>query len=140
MLKKTFIIVSYTLLILSCNQKNNSEEVVTQEQTLTQPTAKETVNVVGNYRGISEDENGDEIQVDISLTEDEMYTQTTKKLSSNQSPEKDLGDYTWLEDGNTLSLEGINSDPILYLVSENKLTPLDQNRQPISQFELKKIN
>lgn len=140
MLKKTYIIVLCAVLMLSCNQKNNSDEVVTEEPTIAQPTAKETINVVGLYQGISVDENGEEIKIEITLTEDEMYTQTTQKLSSNQSPEKDLGDYTWLEDGNTLSLEGINSDPILYLVSENKLTPLDQNRQPISQFELKKIN
>lgn len=140
MLKKTYIIVLCAVLMLSCNQKNNSDEVVTEDPTIAQPTAKETINVVGIYQGISVDENGEEIKIEITLTEDEMYTQTTQKLGSNQSSEKDLGDYTWLEDGNTLSLEGINSDPILYLVSENKLTPLDQNRQPISQFELKKIN
>lgn len=140
MLKKTYIIVLCAVLMLSCNQKNNSDEVVTEEPTIAQPTAKETINVVGIYQGISVDENGEEIKIEITLTEDEMYTQTTQKLGSNQSSEKDLGDYTWLEDGNTLSLEGINSDPILYLVSENKLTPLDQNRQPIFQFELKKIN
>lgn len=140
MLKKTYIIVLCAVLMLSCNQKNNSDEVVTEDPTIAQPTAKETINVVGIYQGISVDENGEEIKIEITLTEDEMYTQTTQKLGSNQSSEKDLGDYTWLEDGNTLSLEGINSDPILYLVSENKLTPLDQNRQPIFQFELKKIN
>ena len=105
-------------LTVSCESKK--EEVVTNQtqEAVDEHNAKNSLDYLGTYKGTLPCADCEGIETEIILSKDEKVFE-------------ELGDFTWQEDGNTMSLEGIDSEPTLYFVSENKLIQLDQEGNKI---------
>jgi len=93
--------------------------------------ARNSLDYLGTYKGILPCADCEGIEIIITLNQDETYNMKTKYLGKDEKTYDELGDYTWKEDGNTLILEGIDTEPVQYSVSENKLTRLDMNGEKI---------
>ncbi len=126
-MKKIFVVTILGLfLIVSCESKKeevveNQSEVVADEH-----NAKNSLDYLGIYKGTLPCADCEGIETEIILSKDETYVKKTKYLGKDEKVFEELGDFTWQEDGNTMSLEGIDTEPTLYFVSENKLIQLDQ--------------
>ncbi len=131
-MKKIFAVTVLGLfLTVSCESKK--EEVVTnqKEEVVDEHNAKNSLDYLGTYKGTLPCADCEGIETEIILSKDETYVKKTKYSGKDEKVFEELGDFTWQEDGNTLSLEGIDTEPTLYFVSENKLIQLDQEGNKI---------
>lgn len=120
-------------ILSSCEKKE--EEVITRtpaEVVDDKHTAQNSLDIVGTYRGVLPCADCEGIETEISLLPDETYLKKTKYLGKDKKVYEEFGDYTWKEDGNTLVLEGINSEPVEYLVRENSLMQMDMQGNRIT--------
>lgn len=119
--------------LFSCETKKE-ESVIKhdQKEMADEHNAKNSLDILGTYKGVLPCADCEGIETEITLAKDETYTKKTKYLGKDEKVFEELGDYTWKEDGNTLSLEGIDSDPVQYFVSENSLTQLDTEGNKIT--------
>lgn len=119
--------------LLSCEKKE--EEVITRtpaEVVADEHTAKNSLDIVGTYHGILPCADCEGIETEISLLPDETYTKKTKYLGKDEKIFEEIGDYNWKSDGNTLILEGIDAEPVEYLVRENSLMQMDMQGNRIT--------
>lgn len=147
MRKKFIMAVAATSILFSCQSKQ--EEVVTSapepEVVIDEHNARNSLDYLGTYKGVLPCADCEGIETTITLNKDETYTKQTKYLGKSAKVEEELGDFTWLEDGNRMSLEGIDTPPVLYFVAENKLIQLDKDGNQITgnlakNYELTKQN
>lgn len=119
--------------LLSCEKK--------QEEVITNPPAgnhadshnsKNSLDILGTYKAILPCADCEGIETEITLLKDETYTKKTKYVGKDEKVYEEMGDYTWKEDGNTLILEGINSEPMEYMVKENSLMQMDMQGNKIT--------
>ena len=131
---KNFIVpLSFAVfMLLSCEKKE--EKVITQTSTEVeeQYNAKNSLDITGTYRGILPCADCEGVETEISLLPDETYLKKTKYLGKDHKVYEEIGDYTWKDDGNTLILEGIDSEPIEYMVRENSLMQMDMQGNRIT--------
>lgn len=131
---KNFIVpLSFAvLMLLSCEKKE--EKVITQTSTEVeeQYNAKNSLDITGTYRGILPCADCEGVETEISLLPDETYLKKTKYLGKDHKVYEEIGDYIWKDDGNTLILEGIDSEPIEYMVRENSLMQMDMQGNRIT--------
>lgn len=133
MKNQIFILAIASTLIFSCEKKQ--EEVITNppaENAVDAHNAKNSLDILGTYKGTLPCADCEGIETEITLNKDETYTKKTKYLGKDDKVFEELGDYTWSEDGNTLSLEGIDSEPIEYMVKENSLLQMDMQGNKIT--------
>lgn len=126
MKNQTLVLAIASIFIASCETKK--EESVTSpanKQAVDTHNAKNSLDILGTYKGTLPCADCEGIETEITLLADETYTKKTKYLGKDEKPSEEIGDYTWKEDGNTLVLEGIDTDPVEYLVTENSLMQLD---------------
>lgn len=147
MRKKFIMAVAATSILFSCQSKQ--EEVVTSapepEVVIDEHNARNSLDYLGTYKGVLPCVDCEGIETTITLNKDETYTKQTKYLGKSTKVEEELGDFTWLEDGNRMSLEGVDTRPVLYFVAENKLIQLDKDGNQITgnlakNYELTKQN
>lgn len=133
-MRKTLLpAVVFMFVFTSCETKK--EESLTgssqTENMADMHNARNSLDYLGTYKGTLPCADCGGIETVITLNPDETYNMTTKYLGKDEKSFNELGDYTWKEDGNSLILEGIDTEPVQYMVSENKLTRLDMNGEKI---------
>ncbi len=131
---KKIVLFSVFSAILAIGCDSKKEEVVIEKpaaDVVDAHNAKNSLDYLGTYKGVLPCADCPGIETEIVLNKDETYVKKTKYLEKGDKVFEELGDFTWLEDGNTMSLEGIDTAPTLYFVSENKLIALDQEGNKI---------
>ena len=121
------------ILFTACKstKEENDTETAPLETVENKTTAKESVDILGTYRATLPCEDCKGIQTEITISSDETFRIKSKYLGKSEKVSEDLGDYMWQEDGNTLMLEGIDSEPVLYEVLEGKLIQLNEDGKKI---------
>lgn len=134
-MKYIITIVTAAFLLIGCETKKE-ESIVQSPETenfaVDEHNAKNSLDYVGTYKGTLPCADCSGIEVTITLNADETYNMKSKYLGKDETVFEELGDYTWKEDGNTLILEGVDSEPALYSVGENKLIHLDMEGNKIT--------
>lgn len=126
MKNQILVMVLASTVLFSCETKKEESVIETgNKETVDMHNAKNSLDILGTYKGVLPCADCEGIQTEITLLKDETYSKKTKYLGKDDKVLEEMGDYTWKEDGNTLILEGINTDPIEYLVTENSLMQLD---------------
>ncbi len=133
---KHFILTTLAVafLFVGCETKKE-ESIVEPRQTegiADEHNAKNSLDYLGTYKGTLPCADCSGIETTITLNADETYNMKSKYLDKDEKIFEELGDFTWKEDGNTLIMEGIDSEPMLYSVGENKLTRLDMEGNKIT--------
>lgn len=133
-MKNQILVLAVALFALfSCDTKKEESVIKNnQKEVIDEHNAKNSLDILGTYKGVLPCADCEGIETEITLSKDETYTKKTKYLGKDEKVFEELGDYTWKADGNTLSLEGIDSDPVQYFVSENSLTQLDTEGNKIT--------
>jgi uncharacterized lipoprotein NlpE involved in copper resistance len=136
-MKKTLIFIVNCLILtfVSCekpSEPEKNEKIPQAETTATAHNARNSLDYLGTYKGVLPCADCEGIETTIVLNKDETYVKTTNYLGKEKNTFEELGDFTWMEDGNTLSLEGVDSEPVLYKVEEGKLIMLDQNGKKVT--------
>lgn len=126
------LIVFLTVGCQSKPEKPEKENQPIETEVKDEHTAKNSLDYLGVYKGVLPCADCEGIETEITLNKDETYTMKTKYLGKDEKVLDELGDFTWLEDGNTLSLEGLDTPPVLYFVEENKLIQLDEEGNKIT--------
>lgn len=132
---KKIIFPTVLMLFLAVSCETKKEESIVQQPTeefVDEHNAKNSLDYLGTYKGTLPCADCEGIEVSITLNKDETYTSTMKYLGKSTEEIKNLGDYTWMEDGNRISAEGIDSPPVFYFVAEGKLIQLDTEGNEIS--------
>lgn len=125
-MKNQVLMVIASAVLFSCETKKEESVIETgNKEAVDMHNAKNSLDILGTYKGVLPCADCEGIQTEITLLKDETYSKKTKYLGKDDKVSEEMGDYTWKEDGNTLILEGINTEPIEYLVTENSLMQLD---------------
>jgi uncharacterized lipoprotein NlpE involved in copper resistance len=143
MKKYLFLLVVLAVCSVACNNEVKQVEakgtsVVVVNDTTTLPassldgsTAKNSLDVIGAYKGVIPCADCEGIETSISLQADSTYTITTTYIGKQKKAYTGKGKWSWV-DGFTIILDGIKDAPNKYFVGENKLIQLDMNGQKIT--------
>ncbi|MFA7687089.1 MAG: copper resistance protein NlpE [Moheibacter sp.] len=146
MVKHILIVGTAFTILLSCEKKE--EKVITRtpvEVIDNENTAQNSLDILGTYKGVLPCADCEGIETEITLIADETYIKKTKYLGKDNNSFQEMGSYSWKTDGNTLVLEGIDSEPEEYLVRENSIMQLDMQGNKVTgdlseKYILKKEN
>ncbi len=105
-------------------------------------TAKNSLDVVGKYKGILPCADCEGIETTIELKADSTYNREMKYLGKKDNLFTASGNWTWVSEF-VISLGSIKEGPNRYFVAEGKLLQLDMSGKKISgpladKYELKK--
>lgn len=105
-------------------------------------TAKNSLDVVGKYKGILPCADCEGIETNIELKSDSTYSREMKYLGKKDNLFTASGKWTWVSEF-VISLGSIKEGPNRYFVAEGKLLQLDMSGKKISgpladKYELKK--
>lgn len=105
-------------------------------------TAKNSLDVVGKYKGILPCADCEGIETSIELKSDSTYNREMKYLGKKDNLFTASGKWTWVSEF-VISLGSIKEGPNRYFVAEGKLLQLDMSGKKISgplagKYELKK--
>ena len=105
-------------------------------------TAKNSLDVVGKYKGVLPCADCEGIKTVIELKADSTYSREMKYLGKNDNSYTASGKWTWVSEF-VINLGSIKEGPNRYFVAEGKLLQLDMNGKKISgpladKYELKK--
>jgi len=134
-MKQIILMATFAAFLFAGCETKKGEEVITPgtpEETTDGHNAQNSLDLLGTYKGILPCADCEGIETEITFNEDETYKMTMKYKGKGDKVFEEIGDYSWKEDGKTLMLEGIDSEPVLYMVTENKLIHLDQNGEKIT--------
>src|SRR5690554_1476764 len=131
-MKKLFIIFSVITFLFGCNSSEKSSE-----ETISEPIIQDESHVQvddhnsrtaldwqGMYYGVLPCADCEGIRMTLAL-QDGKYKMARTYLGRDVSSMHIEGDFTWSEDGSTITLLGEENAPTLYKVGENKLSQLD---------------
>lgn len=124
------------LFATSCGNKKSNDTVIETEQTeqvtiTDESNAQNSLDWAGTYKGVLPAADTEGMSVSITLSPDSSFTKTYSYVGKNDQPVTQTGKYQWSEDGNIVTLEGIET-PNQYFVSEGKIIQLDVNGNPIT--------
>jgi uncharacterized lipoprotein NlpE involved in copper resistance len=142
---KKYVLLFVALIVFSvaCNNDSKQEtakgsaEVMVEDTTaVPRPapdgaSAKNSLDVLGIYKGVIPCADCEGIETIISLQSDSIYTVATTYLGKQEKAITAKGKWNWV-DGFTIALNGITNAPNKYFVGENKLMQLDMNGQKIT--------
>ncbi len=105
-------------------------------------TAKNSLDVIGKYKGVLPCADCEGIETTIELKTDSSYSQEMKYLGKKDNLFTATGKWTWASEF-VINLGSIKEGPNRYFVAEGKLVQLDMRGKKISgaladQYELKK--
>ncbi|NDV78911.1 copper resistance protein NlpE [Dysgonomonas sp. 511] len=139
-MKKVFMIIAVTGLLLSCgnNTKKESEEKASVEEfseiaknVVDSHNAKNSLDYKGEYKGKVPTASGEGMIVSITLS-DSSFVKKVEYVGKKGGKFEEKGKYTWNAEGNTVILDGIKDAPNKYFVGENTLTQLDMDGNKIT--------
>lgn len=137
--KKLFYAIaglSAVIYFTSCRNKLNTiqkgENVTLKSEPASESTAQpdmhnaqNSLDVAGTYKGTLPCADCKGIQTTITLNDDHTYMMTQKYLGKDDNEFKNEGKWSFLPDGNTITLSGIKGASDKYKIGENTLTMLD---------------
>jgi copper homeostasis protein (lipoprotein) len=94
-------------------------------------TSQIALDWAGTYTGTTPCADCDGIGIIVKLNQDGTYILELSYQEGSAVIEKE-GRFTWNDDGNSITLEGIEEGPNYFLVGENKLIQLDREGQRIT--------
>ena len=131
-MKRICVIGVTAILLVGFNSCNNRSTSQMQENQICDNThnAKNSLDWNGIYKGLIPCADCEGIDVQITLNTDETYQISYLYLGKSSSPFLSSGKFVWDENGSIITLE---SDSLghYYLVGENKLTQLDNDKKII---------
>jgi len=143
MKKYVLLFLALAVFSVACNDDSKQEtakgsaEVMVEDTTaVPRPapdgaSAKNSLDVLGTYKGVIPCADCEGIETIISLQSDSIYTVATTYLGKQKKAITAKGKWNWV-DGFTIALNGITNAPNKYFVGENKLMQLDMNGQKIT--------
>lgn len=122
--------------------ENASIDTVQKEGMPVGATAKNSLDVVGKYKGVLPCADCEGIETSIELKADSTYNREMKYLGKKDNAFTASGKWTWVSEF-VISLGSIKEGPNRYFVAEGKLLQLDMSGKKISgplagKYELKK--
>lgn len=134
-MKKVFLL-AMCVLTVSCARKAKNPppaptEITSDTVVKMQTGAQNSLNYIGMYSGKLPCADCAETEVSLQLSEGFSYTLTKKFLGKNSRTEEKRGRYSWNKAGNAIVLDNVTDGPNQYLVTENSLTQLYLNGEPI---------
>ena len=105
-------------------------------------TAKNSLDVIGKYKGVLHCADCEGIETTIELKADSSYSREMKYLGKKDNTFTATGAWTWVSEF-VINLGSIKEGPNRYFVAEGKLVQLDMSGKKISgaladKYELKK--
>ena len=117
----------------SCNNQSKSQEEEIQICD-TIHNAKNSLDWAGIYKGITPCADCEGIEVEIIINADETYQISYLYIGKGSSPYVSSGNFVWDDNGSIIILD-LNNAANHYLVGENTLTQLDNEKNVIeSEF------
>ncbi|RZJ28311.1 MAG: META domain-containing protein, partial [Flavobacterium sp.] len=150
-MKKQMLFLILGISMVNCqNQKAENPplaptEVIAPAEVVNKtPTATNSLNYLGTYKGTLPCADCSGVETSLELTEDFNYTLTTKYKGKSDKPVETKGTFRWSNDETSIVLENIKNAPNRFLVADNSLTQLDMSGKKIegklaSNYILKKI-
>lgn len=138
-MKKQIVFSVLGLSMLNCqNPKAENpppaptEIVAPANRVIKTPTATNSLNYLGTYKGTLPCDDCPGIETTLELTEDFNYTLTSKRKASSAKPAEVRGVFRWNDDETAIILENITGGPNQYLVGDKSLTQLDRSGRKLS--------
>lgn len=151
-MKKLFLIFTVITFLFACNssekrsQETISEPIVPDENhvQVDDHNSRNALDWQGMYNGILPCADCEGIRMTLAL-QDGKYRMTRTYLGKDASSTHLEGDFTWSEDGSTITLLGVGDASAQYKVGENKLIQLDMEGNLITSqlsdsYVLMKVN
>ncbi|NEN24743.1 META domain-containing protein [Cryomorpha ignava] len=121
------------LMMLSCANNSEKNEMKGQstdsENVPDMHNSKTSLDWAGRYTGVLPCADCDGIETIIYLSEDNSYAKRQTNVGKGADPIEESGEYTWSEDGGSITLGADNQK---YKVGENVLIALDQSGKEIT--------
>jgi uncharacterized lipoprotein NlpE involved in copper resistance len=143
---RLIIVLLAAMLIGSCNfmTQQNDDPGADGSENIDMHNARNSLDYFGTYKGILPCGDCEGIETEIRLRPDSTFVRSAKYLGKDD-PQLyyKSGKYEWNDEGNTISLLGIDP-PNQFFVSENKLVQLDSEGRLIkgkleNKYALNKI-
>lgn len=151
-MKKSLLILAIIPFIFACNnsetasETTRSDSIVQDENTISvdDHNSQIALDWQGMYNGILPCADCEGIRMTLALQEGK-YKMARTYLGKDGSSTHLEGDFTWSEDGSTITLLGEENAPAQYKVGENRLIQLDTEGNPITgvladKYVLTKVN
>ncbi len=152
----SYISVIIFLFAIACESKPAVKEVMVSDTSIEKiepdsnntaviemgATAKNSLDVIGKYKGVLPCADCEGIETTIELKADSTYNREMKYLGKKDNLFTASGKWTWVSEF-VISLGSIKEGPNRYFVAEGKLLQLDMSGKKISgplaeKYELKK--
>lgn len=138
-MKKVFFLIATIGFLYSCggSQKAQQEEGSVSEFSEIAKGVKDAHNArisldyQGTYSGKLPTASGEGMNVSITI-EETTFVKKTEYIGKKDAPIEEKGNYTWNDEGSTITLEGVKDSPNKYFVGENTLTQLDMDGNRIT--------
>lgn len=126
------------------NPEKESAEIADEENIPDMHTSKIALDWQGVYSGMTPCADCEGIETNLSLN-NESYTLYTRYAGKEDKGNTVSGTFSWNEDGNSITLDGLNESPKQFKVHENSLLQLDMNGDVITgdladMYRLEKID
>jgi len=151
-MKKLLLILSVIPFLFACNSSETTSETTTSEPIaqdeshiqIDDHNSRNALDWQGMYNGILPCADCEGIRMTLAL-QDGRYKMARTYLGKDGSSTHLEGDFTWSEDGSTITLLGEENAPAQYKVGENRLIQLDMEGNPITgsladKYVLTKVN
>lgn len=119
---KLLLLLFISAFIAACANKNDKSQAETEGKP-DMHTAQIALDYAGTYKGVLDLGTPDSVTVTLK---ENSYTVSTKAAQGEGSIRRTLGKYSWNEEGNTITLEGVE-DYNRFFVAENALILLDKD-------------
>ena len=141
-----FGLLALTFTFTACQTKQSATGSSQTEQVVAtdQHNASNSIDWAGTYVGLVPCADCEGIETTITLAEDMSFNLITVYKGKSEEKNEFSGNFSWNENGNTLTLNGIENGPSNYFVGENTLIQLDMEGNRITgdlanSYILKKI-
>ena len=150
-MKKLFLLLTSAIFLFACNSTDKTSgtanEPVVQDVDHVQIDDHNSRNALdwqGMYNGVLPCADCEGIRMTLAL-QDGKYKMARTYLGRDVSSMHSEGDFTWSDDGSTITLVGVEDGPTQYKVGENRLIQFDMEGNPITgpladSYVLTKVN
>lgn len=138
-MKKVFLLIAAIGFLYSCGGSQKAQEdqgSVSEFADIAKGmkaahNAQNSLDYQGVYSGKLPTASGEGVNVSITI-EETTFVKKTEYIGKKDAPIEEKGNYTWNNEGNTITLEGVKDSPNKYFVGENTLTQLDMDGNRIT--------
>lgn len=126
--KLLLVVVAVLTATYACTNKNKGNASETSSEFADEHNAQTSLDWVGTYSAILPCADCEGIETELTISNDENYSLTTNYLGVDTPVTETIeGKFVWLEDGNTIKLEGIEegTHSPYFRIEENRVRYLD---------------